>query len=214
MRFPLREPVNGITHLIGAILSAVGLVALMVAAVNSGSLKVAVAFAIFGTSLVLMYTASALYHSLPLSPRGLQIFRRVDHVMIYVLIAGTYTPICLVMLPGRLGTALLITVWSIAALGTIQKVAWIDAPQWLSTGLYLGMGWIAVLVVPGLLSSAPAGFIWWLVAGGLLYSVGAVVYGTKWPELKPGVFGSHELWHLFVMAGSFSHYWAILRYGA
>lgn len=211
-RLPLREPVNGLTHLIGAVLSAIGLVALMAAAVNTGSVKVAVAFAIFGTSLVLMYTASALYHSLPLTPRGLQIFRRVDHVMIYMLIAGTYTPICLVMLPGRVGMTLLVTVWSIAALGTVQKIAWLDAPQWFSTALYLGMGWIAVLVVPGLRSSAPTGFIAWLVAGGLLYSVGAVVYGTKWPNIKPGVFGSHELWHLFVMAGSFSHYWGILRY--
>lgn len=212
MRVTIREPVNGLTHLLGAIVSAAGLAALVAAAVARGSARHTVAFAIFGTSLVAMYTASALYHSLPLSPRGLRIFRRVDHMMIYVLIAGTYTPVCLVLLRGRLGIGLLAAVWALAAVGVALKVAWIHAPRWLSTLLYLAMGWIAVLVAPPLLAAAPAGFFGWLLAGGLFYSVGAVVYGTKWPNVAPGVFGSHELWHLFVMAGSFSHYWAMLTY--
>lgn len=191
MRVTIREPVNGLTHLLGAIVWAAGLAALVAAAVARGSARHAVAFAIFGTSLVAMYTASALYHSLPLSPRGLRIFRRVDHMMIYVLLAA---------------------VWAIAAVGVALTVAWTHAPRWLSTVLYLAMGWIAVLVAPPLLAAAPAGFFGWLLAGGLFYSVGAVVNGTKWPNVAPGVFGSHELWHLFVMAGSFSHYWAMLTY--
>lgn len=209
---PLREPVNALTHLLGAVLAAVGLVVLLVNGVANGSARQVIAFAVFGTSLVLMYSTSGIYHSLNLSERGLAILRRLDHMMIYVLIAGTYTPVCLVLLRGRLGIGLLIAVWVMAVAGIVQKLVWMHAPRCFSTALYLGMGWIAVIVARPLLGAAPPGFFLWLIAGGVLYSAGAVVYATERPNAVPGIFGHHEIWHVFVLAGSFSHYWAILTY--
>ena len=214
MQLRLREPVNALTHLLGAVLSVVGLVMLVMAAAQHGSTRQIVAVSIFGASLVMMYGVSALYHASTLSERGLGHFQRIDHVMIYVLIAGSYTPICLLVLGGRLGMALLITVWTLAALGVFQKIVWMHAPRWLSTALYLGMGWIAVILVRPLITAGSRGFFLWLLAGGIAYSVGAVVYAKRWPRSRGKVFGSHEIWHLFVMAGSFAHYWAILAYVA
>jgi hemolysin III len=214
MRVRLREPVNALTHLVGAVLSVVGLVMLIVAATQHGSARHIVAVSIFGASLVLMYCVSALYHASSLSERGLGHFQRIDHVMIYVLIAGTYTPVCLVVLRGRLGMLLLIAVWALAALGVFQKILWMHAPRWLSTALYLGMGWIAVLIARPLIAAASPGFFFWLLAGGIAYSLGAVIYARKWPRGAAKIFGYHEIWHLFVMVGSFAHYWAILAYVA
>jgi hemolysin III len=165
-----------------------------------------------------MYCASAFYHSLKLSERGVAHLRRIDHMMIYILIAGSYTPICLLVLRGRLGIGLLIAVWSLAALGVFQTVAWMRAPQWFSTAVYIGMGWIAIFVVRPLLAAAPPGFFFWLLAGGVIYTLGAVAHATNWPRRssagKPALFGSHEIWHLCVMGGSFAHYWAILAYAS
>ncbi len=211
-RLAMREPVNALTHLLGAALAAVGLVVLLANGVANGSVRQVIAFAVFGASLVLMFGTSGIYHALRLSKRGHVILRRLDHMMIYVLIAGTYTPVCLVLLRGRLGVGLLVAVWGIAAIGILQKLVWMRAPRWFSTALYLGMGWIALIVARPLLSAAPPGFFIWLIAGGTLYSVGAVVYATKRPDPLPGVFGFHEIWHIFVLAGSFSHYWAMLTY--
>lgn len=217
-RVPFREPVNGMTHFAGAVLSIVGLVVLLVLAVQNGSARQIVAFSIFGASLVSMYCTSAFYHSLKVSPRAVAHFRRIDHMMIYVLIAGTYTPVCLVLLRGRLGLWLLVAVWSLAAMGVFQTVIWMHAPRWLATALYIGMGWIAVFLVRPLLAAAPPGFLLWLLAGGIIYTLGAVVYATKWPRATSGatprLFGSHEIWHLCVMGGSFAHYWAMLAYVA
>ena len=212
MRLRLREPVSALTHLVGAILSVVGLVVLIAAVSEYGSVRHIVAVSIFGASLVLMYCVSALYHASTLSERGLGHFQRIDHVMIYVLIAGSYTPICLLVLGGRLGTTLLVIVWTLAALGVYQKIVWMHAPRWLSTVLYLGMGWIGVILARPLITAGSTAFFLWLLAGGIAYSVGAFVYANRWPRRGAKVFGPHEIWHLFVMAGSFAHYWAILAY--
>jgi hemolysin III len=213
MRLRLREPVNALTHLLGAVLSIIGLVVLLMATLQNGNARHIVAVSIFGASLVSMYVVSALYHASTLSERGMGHFRRIDHVMIYVLIAGSYTPICLIVLGDRLGTVLLVSVWTLAAFGVFQKIVWMHAPSWLSTALYLGMGWIGVLLARPLISAASPGFFLWLLAGGIAYSLGAVIYSNKWPR-GAKVFGPHEIWHLFVMAGSFAHYWAILSYVA
>jgi hemolysin III len=199
---------------VGAVLSIVGLVVLLVATAKNGDVRHIVAVSIFGASLVMMYVVSALYHASTLSERGMGHFQRIDHVMIYVLIAGSYTPICLIVLGGRLGMALLITVWALAALGLFQKIVWMRAPRWLSTALYLGMGWIGVVLARPLITAASRGFFLWLLAGGIAYSLGAVIYANKWPRRGARIFGPHEIWHLFVMAGSFAHYWAILSYVA
>lgn len=216
MRVSLREPVNGLTHLAGAILSVVGLIVLLLVAIGNGSIRQVVAFSIFGASLVAMYCSSAFYHSLRLTERGIAHMRRIDHMMIYILIAGTYTPLCLILLRGRLGLGLLITVWSLAAAGALQTIAWMHAPQWVSTAVYIAMGWLAVLVIRPLLAAVPIGFFYWLLAGGIIYTIGAIIHALHWPRARAGgvprLFGSHEIWHLCVIAGSFAHYWAIFAY--
>ena len=206
----LREPINGLSHLAGGLLASVGLVVLL--ATSGGRADRLVAFSIFGLSLIALYTASALYHLLPLSPAGIARLRRVDHMMIFVLIAGTYTPFCLLALEGGWRVGLLCLIWSLALCGILLKLFWMDAPRWFSVILYLGMGWVAVIASPALLRAVPASGMAWVLGGGLVYSAGALIYGLKRPNLVPGVFGFHELWHLFVVAGSACHFWAVLRY--
>lgn len=208
----LREPVNGLTHLLGGLLACVGLVVLLVPAARGGRWDQVVAFAVFGFSLISLYTASALYHLLPLSAAGVARLRRVDHMAIFVLIAGTYTPFCVLALEGAWRVGLLAAIWGLALCGVVLKLRWMEAPRWLSVALYLGMGWVAIVAAPALFRSLPAGGTAWVLAGGLIYSAGAVVYGFKRPNLARGVFGFHELWHLFVIAGSACHFWAVLYY--
>ena len=196
----------------GALLASVGLIVLLATAVRAGRVDQMVAFGIFGLSLIALYAASALYHLLPLSPAGVARLRQVDHVSIFVLIAGTYTPFCLLALNGAWRAGLLAVVWGLALCGLLLKLFWMDAPRWLSVALYLGMGWVAVFAAPALFRAVPAGGMAWVLAGALVYSAGALVYGLKRPNPIPEVFGFHELWHLFVMAGSACHYWAVLGY--
>jgi hemolysin III len=210
----LREPVNGLTHLVAGVLALVGLVVLLVAATRAGRVDQVVAFAVFGSSLVALYAASSLYHLLPLSPAGTARLRRLDHVCIFLLIAGTYTPFCLLALDGAWRVGLLGAVWTLALGGVLLKLVWMESPRWLSVTLYLGLGWLAVVAAPILVQKVPPGGIAWVVAGGLVYSVGALIYAFRRPNLVPGVFGFHELWHLFVMAGSACHFWSVLRYVA
>ncbi len=210
----LREPVNGLTHVAGGVLAAVGLSVLLATAASAGRLDQAVAFGVFGVSLISLYTASALYHLLPLSPSGVARLRRLDHMTIFILIAGTYTPFCLLALDGAWRWGLLALIWSLALCGVMLKLLWMDAPRWLSVALYLAMGWVAVIAAPALFRAVPAGGMAWVLAGGLTYSAGAAVYGLKRPNPVPGVFGFHEVWHLFVIAGSACHFWAVLRYVA
>jgi hemolysin III len=131
---------------------------------------------------------------------------------IFVLIAGTYTPFCLLALDGGWRWGLLGLIWCLALCGVLLKVFWMDAPRWLSVALYLGMGWVAVIAAPALFRAVPPGGIAWVLAGGLVYSAGALVYGLKRPNPVPGVFGFHEVWHIFVLAGSACHFWAVLHY--
>ena len=208
----LREPVNGLTHAAGGVLAFVGLFVLVASAASAGRMDQIVAFGIFGISLVALYIASSLYHLLPLSPAGVARLRKLDHVAIFVLIAGTYTPFCLLALDGGWRWGGLAIAWGLALCGASLKLLWMEAPRWLSVLLYLGMGWVAVAAVPALLRTLPAGGMAWVLAGGLTYSAGALVYGLKRPNPIPGAFGFHELWHLFVVAGSACHFWAVLRY--
>jgi len=209
-----REPVSGLTHLAGGVLAVVGMVVLLVGAARTGEASRMVAFAVYGSSLVALYAASALYHLLPLSPRGVARLRRLDHAMIFVLIAGTYTPVGLLMLDGGWRVGMLGLVWGLALCGVVLKLHGIGNVRLVTVSLYLGMGWIAVIAAPALLRSVPVGAIVAFLAGGVVYTAGAVVYALKRPNPFPGVFGFHELWHLFVLAGSAFHYGAMLRYVA
>lgn len=204
----MREPGNALTHLAGVLFSLVALGVLIERSVRSGELWQRVSFPVFAASMLLLYTASTLYHSLRLSPRGLQALRKLDHTMIFVFIAGSYTPFCLGPLWGPEGWWLLGAVWAIAAAGIVLKVFWMAAPRWLSTGIYLGMGWLVVVALVPLTRALAPSCLAWLLAGGLCYTVGAVFYGVKWPN--PGF---HEIWHVFVLGGSVSHFLAVIRLG-
>lgn len=206
-----REPVNGLTHAAGALLSLFGIVFLISAAVEEGKSIHVVAFSIFGAGLVALYSASALYHLVRASETVITALRKIDHTMIFVLIAGTYTPVCLIALQGSFGRALLVTIWLIALAGILFTLFWIDAPRWLSTSIYIAMGWLAVTaIVPLVKVLSPEGIVW-LFAGGAFYTSGAVIYGMRRPDPFPGVFGFHEIWHMFVMAGSFCHFMMMYR---
>ncbi len=211
MKWKVKDPVSGLTHLVGALLSVAALVVLVCVAAREGTPWHVVSFAVFGASLILLYTASTLYHLVPLRERATRALRRVDHMMIYVLIAGTYTPISLVALRGAWGWSLLGSIWGMAVLGVIMKIFWLNAPRWLSTLIYIVMGWLIVIAFPPLLRSVSLSGIGWLVAGGILYTAGAVIYGIKKPNIVKG-FGFHEIFHLFVMAGSYGHFWLMYRY--
>ena len=209
----LLEPVNAITHGLGALFSVVGMVVLVF--LSWGQPLYVVSFAVYGLSSVLLYLASSLYHGLKVNPQRRRLLLRLDHVGIYALIAGSYTPLALLVLKAHspvLGWAFFWLVWGLATLGTIFKLRWLDAPVWLSTGFYLLLGWLALGVMPILLQILSTGGLLLLFTGGLLYSVGAIVFAVERPNFYPGVFGHHELWHLFVLAGGACHYLLLLLY--
>ena len=210
MAFPtLREPFNALSHMAGAIASIVGLTLLVVFAAIKADVWHVVSFAIFGGTLVLMYTSSCLYHGLRLSEKGIAVMQKIDHITIFMLIAGTYTPFCLVPLRGPWGWSLLITAWSIALAGIFLKLFCFNVPRWISTGIYLVMGWIVLAAVYPLVMALNLSSLIWLGLGGLFYSSGAVIYGLKRPDPWPDTFGFHGIWHLFVLSGSFCHFWAV-----
>lgn len=208
----IKDPVSALTHLFGALLSVVGLILLVHHAAIKVTVWHTVTFAIFGGSLILLYTASTVYHTLSVSDRATMVLRKIDHMMIYILIAGTYTPICLIPLRGVLGWSLFGSIWGIAIIGIVMKGFWLNAPRWLSTLFYTIMGWLVIVAFLPLVETVPAAGIGWLVAGGILYTIGAVIYGTKWPKINWKFFGFHEIFHIFVLLGSFCHFWLMYRY--
>lgn len=203
----IREPVNGITHLCAAIISAAGLIVLLVLGWRS-TLK-EIAFSIYGVSLILLFAASATYHMVRAKPRILEGLRKVDHSAIYLLIAGTYTPFCMVMFTGFWQWGLLSIIWSLALVGIVIKLMVINAPRWLSAGVYIVMGWLCIAAIGEMLKVLPGGALAWLVVGGVVYTLGAIVYITKRLDFFPGKFGFHEVWHIFVILGALAHFIAI-----
>ena len=206
----MRQPVSGLTHLLGALFAVAGLMILVTSAQRDGTGWHVLSFSIYGASLIALYLSSSLYHLLPLSPAGVQAMRRLDHTMVAVLIAGSYTPICLVPLRETVGMPLLSVVWSLVVAIMVIKILWLDAPRWITVGIYLAMGWLCLFAIKPLLVAMSGGGLFWLAAGGVFYSVGAVIYATKWPDPVPDIFGFHEVWHLFVMAGSACHWWMMM----
>jgi hemolysin III len=215
MKNPLsifREPVNAVSHMAGSLASIAGLTLMVVMAAIEADAWHVVSFAVFGTTLVFMYTASFLYHGLKLSPKTLAIFRRIDHIMIFLVIAGSYTPLFLVPLRGPWGWSLFGTIWGVALAGIVLKLFWMNLPRWISTLIYLGMGWLCVVAVYPLTQILDPAPLAWLALGGLFYSIGAVVYTFKKPDPFPTVFGFHEIWHICVLLGSACHVWLVLGY--
>jgi len=207
-----REPINTLSHMAGALASVVGLTLMVVIAAMRTDAWHVVSFSIFGTTLLLMYTASFLYHGLKISEKSLLVFRRIDHIMIFMLIAGSYTPICLVPLRGPWGWSIFGTVWGIAIIGIGLKIFAMNVPRWISTLIYLIMGWLCVIAVYPLVKTLPFAGLFWLASGGAFYSGGAIIYAIKKPNPFPGLFGFHEIWHLFVLLGSACHFWLVFRY--
>jgi hemolysin III len=196
--------------MLGVVLSIAGLVALVVQS-HGHSLRV-IGFSIYGVSLILLYSASALYHGLELSPRGEDLLRRFDHIAIFLLIAGSYTPVCLVTLHGGWGWSLCALVWSVAFGGTLLKLFFEHLPPWLMAAIYVGMGCLAFIAIGPLAHVLPAGGLVWLFGGGVAYIVGAVIYAIERPDPFPQVFGHHEIFHIFVLAGSALHFVFMSQY--
>jgi hemolysin III len=205
-----KEPFSTYSHLFGVLLSIAALVALVVQ--SDGHLWRTIGFSIYGGSLIVLYSASTLYHWLPLSPRGEDLLRRFDHVAIFWLIAGSYTPVCLITLRGGWGWSILAAVWTLALAGTVLKVSYDHLPNAVSAGLYLGMGWLAIVAIAPLTQNLPTDAIVWLFAGGMAYTVGALIYAIERPDPFPNVFGHHEVFHIFVLAGSALHFVFMSRY--
>ena len=208
MNITIREPGSALTHFIAMLLALCAAVPLLVrAAVHSG-VKSLTAMTVFMISMVLLYAASTIYHSVNCSGRILRIFRKMDHMMIFVLIAGTYTPVCLLTLPKPSGLMLLAAVWGIALVGIFIKGFWITCPKWFSSVLYIAMCWSCLSVLGQLFSLLPLHAFLWLLAGGLIYTAGGIIYALRLPlfDARHPMFGLHEIFHLFVMAGSLCHF--------
>ena len=201
--FQVKDPMSAFTHFIGFL----AVIPVFICLLNMAETKLQViGFTIFGISLLLLYGASTIYHTLKLSAEKTALLRRIDHMMIFVLIAGTYTPVCLVTLAGKWGTILLTAIWGIAIAGVFMKIFWMGAPRWLSTTIYVVMGWLSITAFVPLLKAVGFGGFGMLLGGGIAYTVGALIYALKKPNfsfLKS--FGFHEIFHVFVMIGSGFH---------
>lgn len=204
---PGEELANAITHGIGLLLSLVGVPLLVLNSLSRGDALLVAGMSVFGAALVAVYASSTLYHAVRPS-RAKQLLQVADHVAIYLLIAGTYTPFSLGVLRGALGWSLLGVIWSLAVLGIVFKVAFRTRFRRVSTAFYVGMGWVAIVAIRPLALAMPGAGFWLLVGGGLFYTAGVFFYVRSSPRYM------HAVWHLFVMAGSACHFFSVLHYAA
>ncbi len=216
MQITIREPGSAITHYIAMMLAMIAAVPLLIKASLSNNDTSVVAMIIFISSMILLYGASTLYHAVNLTGKALKVFKRIDHMMIFVLIAGSYTPVCMLVLDKAQGYPLLALVWGTAVVGMLIKMFWINCPKWFSSVIYIAMGWECIFVFQPLLDTLPVGAFLWLLIGGIIYTIGGVVYALKFPifDKLPKYFGLHEIFHLFIMAGSFCHFMFMFLYVA
>lgn len=212
MKKQLKDPGSAITHFIGMMMAIFASIPLLIKAAREPDNLYLICAAIYLASLILLYAASTSYHTFNLSEKANRRLKKLDHMMIFVLIAGSYTPICLISLGGRTGKILLAIVWSIAIVGILFKAFWVYCPKWVSSVLYIGMGWTCVLAFTQIINALPKAAFLWLLAGGIIYTVGGIIYALKLPIFNSlhKNFGSHEIFHLFVMGGSLCHF--ILMY--
>lgn len=208
MRFKIKDPGSAITHFIAMLMALFAATPLLAKAAKTPGASHIVALTVFIISMILLYAASTVYHTLDISPKVNQMLRKLDHMMIFILIAGTYTPVCLLVLGDRTGWTMLGLVWGIAVVGIIINALWITCPKWFSSLIYIAMGWVCVLAFGKIVNALPASAFGWLLAGGIIYTAGGIIYCLKLPIFNNRFkhFGSHEIFHLFVMGGSFCHY--------
>jgi hemolysin III len=209
----IREPINGLTHLAGAVLAFVGLLAMVIkAAATTSSPSAITAVIIFGVSMILLYSASATYHMVIARDKVIAFLRRLDHSMIFILIAGTYTPFCFISLNGKIGAILFSIIAGIAISGVVFKMVWFNCPRWISTSLYLAMGWMIVFVFSPLTGSLKPIGLFLLILGGIFYTIGGVIYGAKPKFLQSKYMGFHEIFHIFILLGSLAHFLTVFLY--
>ena len=208
MKLKLKDPGSAITHFIAMILVLLGAAPMLIKAAREPDTLHLIALSIFLLSMVLLYMASTIYHSLDINENVNRRLRKIDHMMIFILIAGSYTPICLLALKGRTGILLCALVWAVAIFGILIKAFWITCPKWFSSVVYIGMGWLCVLAFSQIFHALSRLAFGWLLAGGIIYTVGGIIYALKVPlfDAKHKNFGSHEIFHLFVMGGSACHF--------
>ena len=215
---PGRDPYDGlrpwsaITHGVGALLAVLGTVLLLIRTWTVGeSVWHYVTFSLYGASMIGLYTASTLYHCVNTSVKGRIALRKYDHASIYFLIAGTYTPICLVPLRGPWGWSLFGVIWGLALMGLAMSLLWINAPRWVTAGIYIFMGWLALVAIYPLVLVLPFQGLFWLLLGGVMYTIGGVLYALKWPGRSNPKFGCHEVFHVFIVLGSVCHFLLMYR---
>lgn len=210
----LREPVNGLTHLIGAILSLIGLIAMLLKlSFDNGTALQYIAIIAFGIGSILLYSASATYHSvMSSSKKVLMRLKRLDHSMIFLLIAGSYAPYCLIALNNKSGYILFSAVAIASFIGIIFKIAWVTCPRWLSSTIYIAIGWFAIFAVYPISKAIPTTGLILLILGGIMYTVGGIIYALKKDKFKIGLFGTHEIFHVFIMLGTLCHFLSVFIY--
>ena len=210
----IKDPGSAITHFIGMLMAIFAAFPLLIKAAHEPSRIYLISLAIYAVSLIFLYAASTTYHTFDLSERVNTILKKIDHMMIFVLIAGSYTPICLIVLKGPVGYFLFALVWAIALIGIIVKICWITCPKWFSSIIYIAMGWTCLPVFTQLWTDLPHAAFGWLLAGGIIYTIGGVIYALKLPVFNAlhKYFGSHEIFHLFVMGGSVCHFIFMYHY--
>lgn len=203
-----KDPGSALTHFIGAVLVVLAALPLLVRAMQGEHPVYIISLCIFAASMFLLYTASTLYHTFNLSAKINLRLKKLDHIMIYVLIAGTYTPVCLITLSGAGGTSLFLLVWGIALLGILQCIFFINCPKWVSALIYIAMGWLCVFSFGDIVELLNKPAFYWLLAGGIIYTIGGIIYACKFPVFNRlhKNFGSHEIFHCFVLAGSMCHF--------
>lgn len=208
MKFTLKDPGSAITHCIGCIMAALAAAPLLIKAAREPDAIHIIAMSIFILSMILLYAASTIYHTVDLNDKVNRRLRKMDHMMIFILIAGSYTPICLIVLHGKVGMTLCAIVWTVAIAGIMIKAFWITCPKWFSSVIYIAMGWLCVLAFKPILNALSGAAFAWLLTGGIIYTVGGIVYALKLPifDSKHKNFGSHEIFHLFVLGGSACHF--------
>lgn len=208
MKWKLKDPGSAITHFIAMILAMLGTAPLLLKAARVPDVLHILALAIFILSMILLYASSTIYHTLDINENVNRRLKKMDHMMIFILIAGSYTPICLIVLGGKTGLLLCALVWTVAVVGIIIKGFWINCPKWFSSVIYIGMGWLCVLAFSQIFNALSRPAFGWLLAGGLIYTAGGIIYALKLPifNSRHKNFGSHEIFHLFCMAGSACHF--------
>lgn len=209
----LREPINGITHLVGAVLSLFAFIAMIIKVIMiEGTFIDYFSISLFGAGMILLYSASATYHSVISTPSVIKALKRLDHSMIFILITGSYAPLCLIALSNSAGYTLFTAVAIAAVIGIIFKICWITCPKWVSSAIYIGIGWFAIFAIYPLSKVLSTPGLVLLILGGVMYTVGGVIYALKSPKIRIGAFGGHEIFHIFIMLGTLCHFLCIFNY--